>query len=204
MAKTETQISISKDPSGLITKTITSQSLTWENGNDNARSYNVTQVDGVTTISEETFEATPDVFSLDVATTTEPVESHPYFAELTPKQRSDWALWKQNPTNPILNEWNPADDTDGKMVTLFLLWQKGITTYLAPRIVVRVTSIETTDPSVSAVGRVQDPGYGGATGTVNFILVGLSGQQEGNTWRVSREYLASANGSQWEKVLYGE
>ena len=199
---TQTQISVAKDPTGLITRTVTKQSLTWEDPSEDARSYNVTQVDGIVTIVEENFDEVPPVFSLDIATTTEPVESHPYFATLTKKQREDWAIWKQNPTNPILNGWDPSQDESAQVVTLFLLWQKGITTYLAPRTVIRCTTVEDTDPNTADVGHIANPGYPGNTGEVNFILTGLTGQMEGNKWRVAREYLASANGSNWETVLY--
>jgi len=199
---TQTQISVAKDPTGLVTRTTTKQSLTWEDPSADARSYNVTQVDGIVTIVEENFDQMPPVYALDVSSTQEPVESHPYFAELTPKQRRDWALWKQNPNNPDLNGYNPENDEDGKMVTLFLLWQKGITNYLAPRIVIKCTTLEDSDPSAADVGRISETGYGGNTGSVDFLLTGLSGQQEGSKWRVTREYLGSANGSVWETVLY--
>jgi hypothetical protein len=199
---TETQIEVSKDPTGLITRTTTKQAFEWEDPSANCRSYRVTKTDGVVTIVEENFDEMPPVYALDVSTTQEPVESHPYFKEMTSKQRSDWALWKQNPNNPDLNGWNPLDDTDGKMVTLFLLWQKGITNYFAPRIVIKCTTLEDADPSATDVGRTSATGYGGDTGSVDFILTGLSGQQEGNKWRITREYLGSANGSVWEAVLY--
>jgi hypothetical protein len=199
---TETQIEVSKDPTGLVTRTTTKQAFAWEDPAADCRSSRVTKLDGVVTIVEEFFDVMPPVYALDVSTTQEPVESHPYFKEMTSKQRQDWAMWKQNPTNPELNGWNPADDEDGKIVTLFLLWQKGITNYFAPRIVIKCTTLEDSDPSASDVGRLSATGYGGDTGSVNFILTGLSGQQEGTKWRITREYLGSANGSVWEAVLY--
>lgn len=203
MPLAETQVEVSKDPSGLITRTTTKQTLTgWEDPSADCRSYRVTQADSVVTVVEEFFDEMPPVYGLDVSTTQEPVESHPYFAELSQKQRSDWALWKQNPNNPDLNGWNPVDDEDGKIVTLFQLWQKGITNYFAPRIVIKHTTLEDSAPSAADVGHISATGYDGDTGPVNFILTGLSGQQEGNKWRITREYLGSANGSNWEAVLY--
>jgi hypothetical protein len=199
---TETQIEVSKDPTGLVTRTTTKQAFAWEDPAADCRSSRVTKLDGVVTIVEEFFDVMPPVYALDVSTTQEPVESHPYFKEMTNKQRRDWAMWKQNPTNPELNGWNPADDEDGKMVTLFLLWQKGISNYFAPRITIKCTTLEDSNPSAADVGRLSATGYGGDTGSVNFILTGLSGQQEGTKWRITREYLGSANGSVWEPVLY--
>lgn len=159
-------------------------------------------MDGVVTVAEEFFDVMPPVYNLDVSTTQEPVESHPYFASLTQKNREDWGMWKQNPTNPELNGWTPASDTSEKIATLYALWNKGITNYFAPRIVIKCTTLEDTEPSAAAVGIISSTGYGGDTGPVNFILTGLSAQQEGVKWRVTREYLGSARGSNWEQVLY--
>jgi hypothetical protein len=202
MPLTETQIEVSKDPTGLITRTTTKQAFAWEDPSDDCRSYRVTQTDGVVTVVEEFFDTMPPVYNVDVSTTQEPVESHPYFSSLSEKFRSDWALWKQSPNNPDLNGWTPASETGEKESTLYALWQKGITNYFAPRIVIKHQTLETTDPNLSDVGKISETGYGGNTGAVNFILTGISAQQEGSKWRVSREYLGSANGSNWEAVLY--
>lgn len=203
MALTETQIEVSKDPTGLITRTTTKQTLgPWEDPSADCRSYRVNQTDGVVTVVEEFFDEMPPVYALDVSTTQEPVESHPYFASLTAKNRKDWAMWKQSPNNPDLNGWTPADETDEVFSTLYALWTKGITNYFAPRIVIKLTTLEDTEPSAADVGIISETGYGGNTGPVNFILTGLSGQQEGAKWRVTREFLGSARGSNWEEVLY--
>lgn len=200
---TEIQIEVSKDPTGLVTRTVTTGSLSgWFDPSPDCRSYRVTQSDCTVTAVEEFFDETPVVYSLDVSTTQEPVESHPYFAPLTQKQRQDWAMWKQNPTNPELNGWNPATEEGEEFSTLYALWTKGITNYFSPRIVVKCTSIETDAPPASDVGLISQTGYSGDCGPVNFILVGLSAQQEGSMWRVTREYLGSARGSNWEEVLY--
>jgi hypothetical protein len=202
MALTETQVEVSKDPTGLITRTTTKQAFVWEDPSADCRSYRVTQTDGVVTVVEEFFDDMPAVYSLDVSTTQEPVETHPYFQPLTPKNRKDWAMWKQSPTNPELNGWNPSEETGTEFATLYALWNKGITNYFAPRIVIKITTLEDGEPNLSEVGIISDPGYGGNAGPVNFICTGLSGQQEGIKWRVTREFLGSARGSNWEAVLY--
>jgi len=202
MALTETQVEVSRDPTGLVTRTTTSQAFAWQDPQADCRSYRVTQTDGVVTVVQEFFDTAPPVYNLDVSTTTEPVESHPYFAPLTSKNRKDWAMWKQNPTNPDLNGWTPAQETGTEFSTLYALWNKGITNYFAPRIVIKCTTIEDSQPDASSVGIISSTGYSGDTGPVNFILTGLSAQQEGTKYRVTREYLGSARGSNWEAVLY--
>ena len=199
---TETQIEVSKDPTGLVTRTTTKQAFAWEDPAADCRSSRVTKADGVVTIVEEFFDIMPPVYAIDISTTQEPVESHPYFQPLSTKQREDWAIWKQNPTNPILNGWDPGKDTNEEIVTLYLLWQKGITSYFAPRTVIKLTTLEDQAPSTTEVGIISSPGYSGDTGAVNFICIGLSGQEEGAKWRITREFLSSARGSNWEAVLY--
>jgi hypothetical protein len=199
---TLTQEEVSKDPTGLVTRTTTKQAFIWTNPSADCRSSRVTQADGVVTIVEEFFDVMPAVYAIDVSTTQEPVESHPYFKDLSQKNRTDWAMWKQNPTNPELNGWTPADETGVVFSTLYALWLKGVTYYFAPRIVIKCTTLETDEPNAANVGLISETGYGGNTGPVNFILTGLSGQQEGAKWRVTREYLGSARGANWENVLY--
>ena len=199
---TETQIEVSKDPTGLVTRTTTKQAFEWEDPSADCRSSRVTKADGVVTIVEEFFDIMPPVYAIDISTTQEPVESHPYFQPLTQKQRRDWAMWKQNPTNPELNGWNPADETGEEFSTLYVLWTKGVSNYFAPRTTIKHTTLEDEAPGTSEVGILSSPGYPGDTGDVNFILIGLSGQQEGIKWRITREYLSSARGSNWEAVLY--
>ena len=199
---TETQIEVSKDPTGLVTRTTTKQAFEWEDPSADCRSSRVTKTDGVVTIVEEFFDVMPPVYAIDISTTQEPVESHPYFAPLSQKQRRDWAMWKQNPTNPELNGWNPADETGEEFSTLYVLWTKGITNYFSPRTVIKLITLEDDAPSTTEVGIISSPGYPGDTGPVNFICTGLSGQQEGVKWRISREFLSSARGSNWEDVLY--
>ena len=200
---TETQVEVSKDPTGLVTRTLTKQTLAgWEDPSDDARSYRVTQTDGVVTIVEEYFDTMPPVYSIDVSTTQEPIESHPKFAELTAKQRQDWGKWKQNSQDPTLNGWDPATDPSTLFQKLYAYFNQGITAYFAPRIVVKHSTLEDSAPGAGDVGIISSTGYPGNTGPVNFILTGLSGQQEGNKWRVTREYLGSARGSNWDSYLY--
>jgi hypothetical protein len=199
---TETQVEVSRDPTGLVTRTVTSQSFTWQDPASDCRSYRVTHADGVVTRVEEFFDENPPVYSLDVATSQEPIESHPYFSQLSPSDREAWSKWKQNSTDPSLNGWDPGQHGDATFQFLYYLWQRGITNYFAPRIVVKCTTLESSQPNASLVGKISATGYSGDTGSVNFLLTGLSAQQEGTKFRVTREYLGSANGTVWESSIY--
>lgn len=200
---TITQVERSADPTGLITETITTQDFAELTPSGSARSYRITQADGVWTRVEESFAENPVVYAVDVSTTQEPIESHPFFLSMTAKDRENWAIWKQNPNNPDLNGWTPATSTDSNFVLLYDFWQKGITNYFAPRIVIKQTTLETEAPTVSNVGKLSATGYPGDTGSVDFILAGVSAQQEGTNFRMTREYLGSAFGTVWNADIYG-
>ena len=213
---TTTQVEVSRDPTGLVTRTETKQSFTWEDPSGDARSYRVNQVDGVVTIVEEYFDTMPVVYSLDVSTTSEPLESHPYYNNLDPVERKNWANWKANPTandgaspepkpfNVMLepNDWQPQVNGSQTIQSLYSFYAQGITQYFAPRIVVKASSLEDTAPDATAVGQISETGYEGNVGSVNFILLGLSAQQEGTKYRVTREYLASPRGTVWDPAIY--
>ena len=199
---TITQIERSADPTGLVTETITTQDFAELEPSGSARSYKISQADGVWTRVEESFADNPVVYAIDVSTTQEPVESNPIFQDMTTPEREKWAQWKQNPTNPVLAGWTPAEEGAFPFTHLYYLWQLGITNYFAPRIVIKQTSLETEAPDVGDVGKLSATGYPGNSGDVNFILAGVSGQQEGTHFRVTREYLGSAVGTVWDDSLY--
>jgi hypothetical protein len=204
---TLTQIEVARDPTGLVTRTETRQAFAWEDPSNDCRSYRVNQVDGVVTIVEEFFDSMPVVYSLDASSTSEPMESHPYYNNLGDTERKNWSNWKANQTltpNDSLTPptWTPWANGSQTIQSLYYFFQQGITTYFAPRIVVKASSLEDGPPDATAVGKISNTGYGGNVGAVNFILLGLSAQQEGDNFRVTREYLASPHGTQWNPTIY--
>ena len=200
---TQTQIEVSRDLTGLQTRTVTKQAFAWEDPDENSRSYKVTQGDGVVTIVEEFYDTngTP-IYNGDISLTTEPLESHQGCSELTTKQRDDWARWKANPNDPGLKGWDPSTDSSSGIQFLYLNFLKGITTYLAPRAVIKHVTIEDEAPDIGGVGLISATGYPGDSGNRNFIMAGVSFQQEGSKYRVTTEYLGSQVGSVWDPNIY--
>lgn len=193
------------DLNGFITTVETSESFTTISapspGGD-LRTYRLSHTDGKFTLVKESWASTPPAtYSCDGTTSSEAIESHYSLKDLTTKQRRDWAIWKQNPNDPILNGWDPSTDEDPLIEKLFKWYTAGVTTYLAPRVTVRLIQIEDDPPSLEEVGVIGDPGapfpYNG-----NFLCTGVSAQQEGGKWRTSREYLGSQQGSNWDTDLY--
>jgi hypothetical protein len=200
---TQTQIEVARDLNGLQTRTTTKQAFAWEDPSDDARSYKVTQGDGVVTIVEEFYDTNGNpIYNGDISLTTEPLESHAGASGLSTKQRDDWARWKANPNDPSLNGWNPANDGSGGIQFLYLNFIKGITTYFAPRAVIKHVTIEDDAPDLVAIGLISATGYPGDSGDRNFIMAGISFQQEGTKWRVTTEYLGSQVGSVWDPQIY--
>lgn len=200
---TEESVEIARDPSGLVTRTRTLRSFEDEDPAAECRAYSKSHQDGVYTLKEEYYDDTSIVvYNGDVSCSTEPIESHPHFESLTTKQRRDWALWKQNPNDPLLNGWDPETDTNPAIATLYS-WYIGrnIQTYFAPRCVIKVATIEDDMPSVAGIGQISSPGSGNDW-PGNFILSGVSFQQEGSKYRVTREFLGSVAGAVWDPEVY--
>jgi hypothetical protein len=197
----------SLDSAGLLTQTTTEQSFSTiqlpEFGG-NLRGARLTIGEGQwTLVKEEYLTNGSPVYSADANTSTEPIESHPYCDSIkTTTDFKNWNLWKANPDDPKLAGWAP-DQTgvDDKVKQLYEWYKQGITTYLAPRIVIKHSTIEDAFPDMSFVGQIAAPGQtGGWDG--NFICTGINVQQEGGKYRVTVEYMGSAQGKTWDSIIY--
>ena len=207
---TETTIERQCDLAGMITKTTTTESFTTigpPDGGSALRGWRLSHTDGKYTLIKEEYESTGDVvvYAGDASTSSEAIETHPSLDALTKKQRNDWLLWKQNPNDSTLNGWDPSTDNDEKIAKLYTWYSTGVTTYLAPRITVKHTTIENNPPSLDIIGSITSSagGYSGNTGSRDFLITSVSFQQEGAKYRVTVEYLASQKGKTWDQKLYG-
>ena len=207
---TETTIERQRDLSGMITKTTTTESFASIDdpaGGGDLRGWRISHTDGKYTLTTETYESTGDVvvYAGDASTSSEAIETHPSLDDLTKDQRDKWLRWKQNPNDPTLNGFDPATDTDPLIQKLFGWYSKGVTTYLAPRITVKHTTVEDNPPSLDIIGNITSSagGYQGSTGNRDFLITSVSFQQEGAKYRTTVEYLASQKGKTWDPTLYG-
>lgn len=144
----------------------------------------------------------PDTWSIEISTSSEPIENHPLFAGVSDSEWEKVSKWKRNPNDSTLNGWTPASagPTGAKFQQLF---NRGNTTFLSPRIVIKHTFTSLTAPSLTAVGLRSFPSFAsGLTPTgVDFIVTGASLVQEGGYYKVSYEWLGSANYG-WDPLLY--
>lgn len=197
---TETRKVESKDVTGIVLTTVTQQSFQEIQPSENARAYQLEHVDGVYTLTEETISGTGTVFSIESTTTQEPLETHPRFDSIPADVKKNWVRWKKNPQDPILAGWKPETEEDGTFQELYSFYTYDVTSYLVPRVVVRMTELEQGPPDLGNIGKIDQPSVSAGNG--NFILTGAHGQQEGDNWRNTYEWLGSGPGG-WDEKIYG-
>jgi hypothetical protein len=188
-----------------------------------ATSYTLTQEDGVYTLTETFTEEVPDpggggggqvypdIWSLDVSTTTEPIETNPYFKEgMTAQQMSQWAAWKAGKEpgdNTYPNDGFPGTgpSTNQVVQALYERFNRGETDYLAPRCVVKHQKVYMVPPALGGVGFAVNDIAGNPfnfPNDVNFLATGATAVQEGSTFRVTLEWLVSKP-NKWDVLIYG-
>ena len=143
----------------------------------------------------------PDTWTMEISTSSEPIETHPYFSDVQDYQWSQVRLWKNG--NPSPSNWTPSTE-GGSLVKYQSLIDKGTTTYLAPRIVIKHIYVSTSAPSLTGVGAIVWPGGPFASSSpdgIDYVLTGASIVSEGANLKISLEWLGSAFGG-WDPILY--
>lgn len=229
---TQTKYEESMDINKVVMRTITRQGFDEFEPNEGVRSYRKEQFDGVWTVVEEyLFSQGNPQWSVDGTVSTEPLESNRIFKLSIPDNlKRMWAAWKRNPQSPMITKdqaakqgvtvsgtwWDPLNDgcvASSDFYAFYIRWVIGYDSYLAPRIVIRMTELEDGPASQENVGKL-DTGWTGsgvhAPDGVNFILTAARGQQEGAKWRNTYEWMGSSsqslnvNGNAgWDPLLYG-
>jgi hypothetical protein len=205
---------VSKDPRGFVTTENVYEDLNAEmTPSADARSWSQRQTDGKWVLTETfTDEVTPggggepptypDTWSVEISTGSEPIESHPEFStHFTHSQWEKYRLWRNGAPDPA--DWTPSTQMGSRGQLLQARIDKGITTFLAPKIVVKHTFTLTVKPTLVAVGTRNFPSFasGITPSGVDFIVTGASVTQDGLLYRVAYEWLGSAPGG-WDTLLY--
>jgi hypothetical protein len=131
-----------------------------------------------------------------------PIQSHPTFKDVTDAERTSIEQAIQNNTAPSI----PAT---GRARDLYNLLLKKKEFYLVPAVSFRVTTFETTMPSLKELCTVNAPQRGPAVGSKqNWLLVsinarGVAQPTGGIVYEVSREWMLSdGNGWDPEQLVY--
>jgi hypothetical protein len=215
MAATLTKQTVSRDQRGYTVTEQTLESFSEMTPDTNARTWAQTIDDGkytlVQTFTDEIPNPDPggggpptvfpETWSCEVATSAEPIESHPRFSVFTDAQWAKYRLWRNGQPNP--STWTPSTQMGSLGVYLERYIGKNITSYLAPRITIKHTYSATTKPNLGLIGRINFPDF--ATNMtpsgVNFIVTGASVVQEGPLYKISYEWLGSSLGG-WDTFIY--
>ena len=158
-----------------------------------------------------------DIYSIEISTSTEPIETHPLFAPISSDFWKYWEIWKADKTSDLLKTanlpegykpfvtsgyWDPAKFTLNPINVLVAKWMKGVREYFVPRMVSRhqTSGAPTT---LSNVGKIDTPAYAfGITGR-NWLFTGASSRFNVATgiYETTYEWLASGP-KLWDDDLY--
>jgi hypothetical protein len=206
---------VGRDQRGNKFQTNVSESFTTMVPDTAASSWTLTQADGIFTLTETYTEQVPDpggggggggttfpdIWSLDLSTVTEPIETHPRFQSpaISDELMRRWTQWK------IDRIGNPTTWGNERITALYIRFNRGTTDYLSPRIVLKLQKVFSSPPAdLARVGYA----FGKPTGcpfdfstSVNFLFTGATCVQEGTNYRVTAEWLTSKPGG-WDALLY--
>ena len=209
---------LTRDQRGNKTQTNVYESFATMTPDTGASSWSLTQADGVFTLTETYTEQVPDpgggggggttypdIWSLDVSTISEPIETNPYFkTNMTQLEMSQWTAWKQGRDTGYPNGF-PQNSTNDVVQQLLLRFNRGETDYLTPRQVLKHQKVYSVAPSLNGVGFATGAPAGNPFSfrtDVNFLLTGATAVQEGGNFRVTFEWLTSSPGN-WDSYIYG-
>jgi len=210
--KTLTKIETGKDARGNKYQTSVFRDFSEMEPNNNVTSWTLTREDGVYTLVETVTEQIPepgggatqypDIWSLDISTVSEPLETNPYFRDgMSAAEMANWMKWKQGREDAV----DPKKSSNSVVQNLYARFSRGETDYLSPRIVLKHQKVYTVPPSLVGVGRAFNDVQGNPfsfSSQVNFLLTGATALQEGGTYRVTLEWLTSKPGK-WDQLVYG-
>ena len=160
---------------------------------------------------------TGNQYAIEISTSQEPIETHPRYSGIDDNFWEMWRIWKSDKTSDLLLEanlktglaayvgnsghWSPFM-YPGSAYELALKYSKGITDYLAPRVISRQILLGTPPSGLNAVGKISSPPFTGGWGG-NWILNGVSGRLNSSTglWETTSEWLGSGP-TNWDTDIY--
>ena len=152
-----------------------------------------------------TSEGTGFNYRIQSTTSTEPLKTHPKFAEGGEWELSDDDLdkiKKAESGDPGVT-WKSLNTGSGGLSAYASRAQRGMDSYLNPSSTLSITTDEDELPDLSDVGKIAEPeGAPGITEGSNWLFVGCTAEALTNgKWRISREYRASGTKG-WDSDIY--
>lgn len=217
---TLTRIETGRDARGNKYQTNTTESFEQPIPDSGASSWSLVQDDGKWTLTETYTEQVPDpggggggtmypdIWSLDISTISEPIETFLLFKNgLSAQEMGYWTQWKAG-KEPGANTYPsgfPKNSSNGYVQQLLLRFNRGETDFLTPRIILKHQKVYSSPPALTGVGYAANSIDGNPftfSNQVNFLFTGATCVQEGINFRVTREWLTSKPGG-WDSYIYG-
>lgn len=210
---TLTRTELGRDARGNKYQTNVTESFEDITPDASASSWTKVHADGIYTLTEIYTEAVPDpgggggdvypdIWSLDITTGSEPIESNTTFKNfMSEAEMANWTAWKMGRETAT----DPKTSTNSVVQALYKRFNRGETDYLAPRSVLKLQRVYTAPPSLAGVGYASGTPDGcpfSFSSDLNWLFTGAHAVKEGNLYRVTKEWLSSANGK-WDSYLYG-
>lgn len=159
-----------------------------------------------------------DIYSVDISTGTEPIETHPRFAPISNDFWKFWEIWKGDKTNELLKTtnlpaayqskvtkgyWDPFTFTESPIAELLVLWKRGTREYLVPKVVSRHQT-SGAPSNLSKVGKIDTPPYTAGISR-EWLFTGASSRYNvaTGTFETTYEWLA-AGPKGWEDYIYAQ
>lgn len=147
-----------------------------------------------------------DSYSISGTASQEPLATHPFFQsggkwEITDDEWKTWDKWQKEGTDIASESLESFGEGFRKFVLLYL---KGFTDYLQPRVTIRVTDANTDEPDLSELGKISSPSAAPTLADgANWLFASVDATQDADkNWEVTREYISSGPGG-WNEDIYG-
>jgi len=215
MAAVETRIEKSQDSRrrGITTITLEDLGATDINaipipGADaKVRNIRRSLADGRATLTFDKIDANVgDSYTISGTASQEPLATHPHFQPegkwaVTEAEWQKWDKWQKEGAD--IAQQNITSEGEGfqKFIKLSLA---GFTDYLQPRVSIRVTDANTTEPNLSELGKIARPPKAPTLSDgANWLMTGCDASKDADkNWEVTREYMSSGPGG-WNVDIYG-
>lgn len=216
LVRTET----GKDARGNKYLTNVSESFETMTPDSGASSFSLTQADGVFTLTETYTEQVPDpggggggtvfpdIWSLDISTITDPIETFILFrSNISSQEMGYWTQWKagREAGATTYPSGFPGNSSNAFLQQMLVRFNRGETDYLTPRIVLKHQKVYASPPGLGGVGLATNSVSGNPftfSASVNFLMTGATAVQEGENYRVTMDWLTSRPGG-WDSYIYG-
>jgi len=149
-----------------------------------------------------------DTYSVSGTASQEPLATHPFFQKgakwaVSEAEWKKWDKWQKEGTD--LSSLTMTAEGGVGFQSFIYLYLRGFTDYLQPRVSIRVTDANTTEPDFDDLGKIATPALAPTLpGSANWLMTGCDASKDSDgNWEVTREFMSSGPGG-WNPYIYGD